>query len=110
MQTNQSGYLELLDWASTFEILERAGIEGTGTYGAALTRYLIKNGIYVVEVNRPDCSKRRLEAKSEPLDAENVARTVLSGSCKAIPKMQSGACEALRIISVARRSAVKART
>ncbi|HAG1890885.1 TPA: IS110 family transposase [Salmonella enterica] len=110
IQTNQSGYLELLDWARSFGILERAGIEGTGTYGAALTRYLIKNGIYVVEVNRPDRSKRRLEGKSDPLDAENAARTVLSGSSKAIPKMQSGACEALRIISVARRSAVKART
>lgn len=110
IQTNQAGYLELLDWARSFGSLERAGIEGTGTYGAALTRYLIKNGIYVVEVNRPDRSKRRLEGKSDPLDAENAARTVLSGSSKAIPKMQSGACEALRIISVARRSAVKART
>lgn len=110
IQTNQTGYLELLDWARSFGILERAGIEGTGTYGAALTRYLIRNDIYVVEVNRPDRSKRRLEGKSDPLDAENAARTVLSGSSKAIPKMQSGACEALRIISVARRSAVKART
>ncbi len=110
IQTNQTGYLELLDWARSFGCLERAGIEGTGTYGAALTRYLIKNGIYVVEVNRPDRSKRRLEGKSDPLDAENAARSVLSGSSKAIPKMQSGACEALRIISVARRSAVKART
>jgi len=110
IQTNQAGYLELLDWASSFGILEQAGIEGTGTYGAALTRFLIKNGVYVVEVNRPDRSKRRLQGKSDPLDAENAARTVLSGSSKAIPKMQSGACEALRIIGVARRSAVKART
>ena len=110
IQTNQIGYQELFDWAKSFGVLERAGIEGTGTYGAALTRFLIKNSIYVVEVNRPDRSKRRLEGKSDPLDAENAARTVLSGSSKAIPKMQSGACEALRIISVARRSAVKART
>nr|WP_250114936.1 transposase [Escherichia coli] len=64
IQTNQAGYLELLDWARSFGILERAGIEGTGSYGAALTRYLIKDGIYVVEVNRPDRSKRRLEWKS----------------------------------------------
>lgn len=105
-----TGYLELLDLARSFGNLERAGIEGTGTYGAALTRYLIKNGIYVVEVNRPDRSKRRLEGKSDALDAENAARAVLSGSSKAIPKMQSGVCEALRIISVARCSAVKVRT
>ncbi|MEM8271051.1 hypothetical protein Q4R99_18685 [Morganella morganii] len=72
--------MELLDWARSFGSLERAGIEGTGTYAAALTRYIIKNGIYVVEVNRPDRSKRRLEGKSDPLDAENAARTVLSGS------------------------------
>ena len=74
------------------------------------TGIVIKNDFYVVEVNRPDRSKRRLEGKSDTLDAENAARTVLSGSSKAKPKMQSGACEALRIISVARRSAVKART
>lgn len=110
IQTNQTGYLKLLDWARSFGILEQAGIEGTGTYGAALTRFLIKNGLYIVEVNRPDRSKRRLEGKSYSLDAENAARAVLSGSSKAIPKMQSGACEALRIISVARRSVVKART
>lgn len=66
IQTNQTGYLELLDWDRSFGILERAGIEGTGTYGAALTRYLIKNGIYVVEVNRPDRSKRRLEGSQIP--------------------------------------------
>lgn len=110
IQTTQTGYLELFEWTKSFGVLEQADVEGTGTYGAALTRFLIKNGVYVVEVNRPDRSKRRLEGKSDPLDAENTARTVLSGCSKVIPKMQSGACEALRIISVARRSAVKART
>lgn len=86
IQTNQAGYLELLNWASSFGLLERAGIEGKGTYSAASTRYLIKNGIYVIEVNRPDRSKRRLEGKSDPLDVENATRTVLSGSSNAIPK------------------------
>lgn len=50
IQTNQAGYLELLDWARSLGILKRAGIGGTGTYGAALTCYLIKNGIYVIKV------------------------------------------------------------
>lgn len=90
--------------------MERAGIEGTGTYGTGLTRFLSKKGLDVLEINRPDRSKRRLEGKSDPPDAENAARTVLSGSAKAVPKLQSGACEALRIISVARRSAVEAKT
>uniref|UniRef100_UPI001CBCB35B IS110 family transposase n=1 Tax=Yersinia enterocolitica TaxID=630 RepID=UPI001CBCB35B len=109
IQTNQVGYEELFDWVLTFGSVERAGIEGTGTYGAGLTRFLIKKGLDVLEINRPDRSKRRLKGKSDPLDAENAARTVLSGSAKAVPKLQSGACEALRIISVARRSAVKAK-
>lgn len=34
IQTNQAGYLEILDWTNSFGILERSGIEGTGTYGA----------------------------------------------------------------------------
>ncbi|ENY9072706.1 transposase, partial [Salmonella enterica] len=70
IQTTQTGYLELFDWVKSFGVLERAGIEGTGTYGAALTRFLIKNGVYVVEVNRPERSKCRLEGKSDPLDAK----------------------------------------
>lgn len=104
IQTYLTGYQQLLNWVKSFGILKRACKEGTGIYGAALTRFLIKNGLYMVEVNRPDHSKRRLEGKSDPLDAEDAARTVLSESSKAIPKMQSGACEVLRIISVARRS------
>lgn len=44
IQTNQGGYEELFDWVLTFGSLERAGIEGTGTYGAGLTRFLIKKG------------------------------------------------------------------
>lgn len=110
IQTNKAGYEELFDWVLSFGSVERAGIEGTGTYGAGLTRFLIKKGLDVLEINRPDRSKRRLEGKSDPLDAANAARTVLSGRAKAVPKLQSGACEALRIISVARRSAVKAKT
>ncbi len=100
----------MFDWVLTFGSMEHAGIEGTGTYGAGLTRFLIKKGHDVLEINRPDCSKRRLEGESDPLDAENAARTVLSGNAKAVPKLQFGACEALLIINVARPSAVKAKT
>jgi len=64
----------------------------------------------VFEVNRPDRAARRSRGKSDPTDAENAARAVLSGKASAIPKEQSGAAEAMRAVSVARRSAVKART
>jgi transposase len=104
------GYLKLLMWANSFGHLRRAGIEGTGTYGAGLARVLRDHEIEVLEVNRPDRAARRLRGKSDPTDAENAARSVLSGSATAIPKAQSGAAEAMRAVSIARRSAVKAKT
>lgn len=110
VSTSSAGYLDLLSWASSFGVLSRAGVEGTGTYGAGLCRVLLDNGVAVFEVNRPDRAKRRQRGKSDPTDAESAARAVLSGTATAIPKQQSGACEAMRIISVARRSSVKAKT
>ena len=105
-----AGYLKLLIWANSFGYLLRAGVEGIGTYGAGLTRVLRDHEIEVSEVNRPDRTTRRHRGKSDPTDAENAARSVLSGSATAIPKTQSGAAEAMRAVSVARRSAVKAKT
>lgn len=108
--TTTKGYVSLLTWARSFGAVNRASIEGTGTYGAGLARFLREQGAKVFEVNRPDRSKRRLKGKSDPTDAESAARAVLSGSATAIPKTQSGVAEAMRIISVSRRSAVKAKT
>lgn len=110
IETNSTGYQQLLKWAQSFGDLQRAGVEGTGTYGAGLARFLSEQGVQVLEINRPDRSMRRFRGKSDPTDAESAARTVLSGSSCAIPKLQSGAAEAMRIVSVARRSAIKART
>ncbi len=108
--TNAAGYLKLLTWARSLGNVLRAGVEGTGTYGAGLARLLREQGIEVWEINRPYRAKRRLQGKSDPTDAESAARTVLSGNATATPKLQSGVAEALRTLSVARRSAVKART
>jgi len=108
--TSASGYMDLLAWARSLGCVRRAGVEGTGTYGAGLARVLREQGIEVLEVNRPDRSKRRLKGKSDPTDAESAARSVLSGQATAIPKSQSGAAEAMRTVAVARRSAVKAKT
>lgn len=110
VSTDTAGYRKLLAWAYSFGHLRRAGVEGTGTYGAGLTRVLRDHEIEVLEVNRPDRAARRFRGKSDPTDAENAARAVLSGSATAIPKEQSGAAEAMRAVLVARRSAVKAKT
>ena len=108
--TNSDGYTQLLSWARSYGCLQRAGVEGTGTYGAGLARLLTANGIAVVEVNRPNRARRRLRGKSDPTDAENAARAVLAGEALAIPKSQTGVVEALRALALTRRSALKART
>lgn len=86
-----------------------AGVEGTGTYGAGLARVLRDHEIEVLEVNRPDRAARRSLGKSDATDAESAARAVLSGRATALPKTQSGAAEAMRTVSVTRRSALKAK-
>jgi len=108
--TDKTGYFKLLSWAGSLGSLCRAGVEGTGTYGAGLARLLRDHDIDVYEVNRPDRAKRRRQGKSDPTDAEAAARAVLSGDATAVPKTQTGAAEAMRAVSVARRSAVKAKT
>jgi transposase len=108
--TTASGYEQLIRWARGYGRLVRAGIEGTGTYGAALARRVQQHGVEVLEINRPDRSRRRLRGKNDPTDAENAARAVLAGETNSIPKAQSGVVEAMRAVSMARRSAVKAKT
>lgn len=104
------GYADLLNWARGMGSLARAGLEGTGTYGAGLARFLSDQGIQVIEVNRPDRARRRRRGKNDPTDAESAARAVLAGDAVATPKARSGFVEAMRAVNVARRSAVKAKT
>jgi transposase len=85
-------------------------VEGTGAYGAALTRYLRTAGQAVFEVDRPDRTLRRQRGKSDPIDAYAAAAAVLSGAAAGSPKTRDGQVEAIRTLRVARRSAIKART
>lgn len=77
--TTADGYELLLDWARTLGHLSRAGVECTGSYGAALSRYLHSQGIAVFEVNQPDKATRRRRGKSDIIDAEAAARAVITG-------------------------------
>ena len=63
-----------------------------------------------MEVNRPNRVARRMDGKSDRLDAENIARAVLGQTSTAIPKSKSGMVEVIRTLRVTRASAVKART
>jgi transposase len=85
------------------------GVEGCGSWGAGLARFLAANGVRVVEVNRPNRQNRRLRGKSDPVDAEAAARAVLSGEAKVTPKAGTGPVEAVRQLRVARSGAMKAR-
>ena len=71
--TTAAGYRQLLAWARGFGVLHRAGVEGTGCYGASLTRYLRRQDITVVEVNRPDRAARRRHGKTDAVDAVAAA-------------------------------------
>lgn len=108
--TTDRGNAELLAWAQQYGVVARAGVEGTGSYGHRLARYLVHQGIQVIEVNRPDRSRRRRKGKSDPVDAESAARAVLAGEVVGLPKDRSGPIGELRSLLLARRSAIKART
>lgn len=108
--TTPMGYRQLLNWWRGFGQLRVVGIEGTGSYGASLSRFLLREGVEVREVIRPKRQVRRLRGKSDPLDAEVAARAALAGEAAGEPKAQDGTVEAIRVLRVARRSAMKART
>jgi transposase len=111
--TTVKGYEELLRWAEDFGPVRCAGLEGTSSYGAGLTRHLRAMGIEVLEVERPKhrrrSSRRNLE-KSDPSDAYSAARAVLAGETSGAPKSGDGCVEMIRALRTARRSAIKAKT
>lgn len=106
----RDGFRALIRWATEFGVIDRIGVEGTGSYGAGLARWLRHEGLVVIEVNRPDRATRRHRGKSDTIDAESAARAVLAGVATATPKAADGPVESLRVLRLVRRSAVKART
>jgi transposase len=104
------GYQNLETWARAFGSIHAFGIEGTGSYGAGLARFLQAKGHTVVEVNRPNRQLRHQNGKSDPLDAESAARAVLGGQANARPKSADSSVEMIRHLKVARDTAVKSRT
>jgi len=108
--TTPDGYRAALDWVASFGIVDRVGIELTGSYGASLTRYLIERGVQVIDVDIPHPTVRAKKGKDDRIDSEEAARKVLSGQATTIPKDTTGVVEAIRNLKVARDSAVKSRT
>jgi transposase len=110
VSNDENGYRRLLRWASGFGELACVGVEGTGSYGAGLSRFLRSGRVRVIEVERLSRQHRRRHGKHDAADAEAAARAVLSGEATGEPKAADGCVEMLRALKVARRSAVKAKT
>ena len=102
---SQTGYGDLLAWLVGFGELVRVGVEGTGSWGVGLSRFLADHEIVVVEVDRPNRQTRRKQGKSDPTDAVSAARAALSGTATVTPKSRNGRVEEMRVLLVARRSA-----
>ena len=69
-----AGYRQLLGLADRHDGRRVWAVEGTGGYGAGLTRFLAAHAEQVVELDRPKRAARRHGAKSDPLDAIRAAR------------------------------------
>ncbi|MET9971729.1 transposase [Streptomyces sp. NPDC006356] len=104
------GYRQLLTRTKSFGVLRRAGVECTGSFGAALTRVLRREGIDVIEVNQPDRATRRKRGKTDAIDADAAARAVPSGRATTVPKSADVRVEDIRVLRLAKESAVKACT
>ena len=110
------GYRDLERWSRKLGEPRAIEIEGTGSYGAGLARFLAGRGLTVALinrvalVNRPDRSIRYRKGKSNPIDAEMAARSVLAGVANATPKSGEGEIEMIRMLKSTKDSAVKART
>jgi transposase len=104
--TTPAGYRAALRWLRRFGTLEKVGVEGTGSYGAGLTRYLHSE---VIEISCPNRQRRRSHGKSDPVDAIAAAKAVLSGEAVIEPKTRTGKVEAIRALRTSDRSARHAR-
>src|SRR5437868_1418255 len=108
--TTPDGYRDLADWLTSFGEIVVVGVEGTGSYGAGLTRHLLERAVRVVEVDRPNRQRRRRAGKSDTHDAVSAARAAFAGDALGAPKTRDGNVEAIRVLRIARTSARRDRT
>ncbi len=105
---DSGGYADALRVAQQHAPGRRAfAVEGTGSYGAGLARFLSGCGEQVFEVGRLR-RERRSGGKTDALDAVRAARSVLGQERPARPR-SAGEREALRALMAAREGAVNAK-
>lgn len=107
--SDRRGYAQALRFAQQQGGAARLwALEGAGHYGAGLARYLGERGETVLEVGRSPRGERRLHGKDDRLDAVRAARAALGGEPLPLPRAGERR-EALRLLLLARRSAVDVR-
>jgi len=104
------GCHELEGWLATFGVVERVGVECTGSYAAGLTRFFRERHVPVLQMNSTHRATTARRGKDDAIDAEMAARKVLSGEASAQAKDTTGFIESIRLLKLARESAIKART
>lgn len=110
LATDAFGYRRMLAFAKEHAPGRRVwAIEGTGSFGAGLTTYLLEHEEWVVEIDRPARPARRNGAKTDELDAVRAAREALARDHLAQPR-QRGDREAMRVLLTTRAGTVVART
>ena len=103
--SSAAGHSRALNWivrrSSGTTVL--AAVEGTSSYGASITALLIETGIDVTEVRPAPRSSHAHAGKSDPLDAEAAARSVLGNDITKLARpRKSGDRTALRVLLTAR--------
>src|ERR1700692_334889 len=102
------GYAEALQFVDAHAPGRRAfAVEGSGSFGAGLTRFLTGRGERVLEVSRLR-RERRSGGKTDALDAVRAARSVLGQERPATPRA-GGERQALQALVAAREGAVNAK-
>jgi transposase len=105
---NNDGYARALELVERHAPGRRAfAIEGTGSFGAGLTRFLTGRDERVLEVGRLR-RERRSGGKTDALDAVRAARSVLTQERPSTPRA-GGERQALQALVAAREGAVNAK-
>jgi transposase len=108
IETTNAGYLKLVRFAQALGEPAFA-LEGAGSYGAGLARFLVAAGLPVYEVERPSRRQRR-RGKNDLLDAARAAGCLLSGEGLSTLRGGGQVREDLRLLLLERRGAVRAHT
>ena len=71
-----AGYSRLVGWLESFGEVVLVGVEGTGSWGAGLSRHLRTRGLNVIEVNRTNRQTRRRKGKRRRPQRPRAGRAV----------------------------------